>query len=986
MLLYLLLLTTVAGPLAAQQNRSYRLTVFGTRNGLLSPKIYALFQSSRQLLWIGTEIGASVYNGYGFQNLQYTVAQEQMGKILAIAEDSLGGIWLGGEGGLFYYTNGEVYRCAFVPNYAPAVESLVVDREGTLWIGEMHGLYRLSTAEIESWRTKKAALRLLPFSGIRQRIICLDADAQNNLCFGSFEGVFLLRHKSTAPKLIWQNSKPNDPVHFVALLSPDSVFFTRYEGESISLLNGAEKNYPQKDRVGQRFFKRKGEVFQLTTSTVERFAEGRFVPLIHLGRETNFAFDALCDAEGNFWLGTWEGLLKYRYNPFSVFLRQETEHPETFSMLETKNGQLLFGGNRGALHTWQNSEIVPAKNIRRPFSLSEVLAIYQHSDGSLWFGSGYQGIVRLRKGSYTVYDETHGLPDNHCNFFYKVDEHTVFGCTEKGVLIFDPLAEDPIKGTYNFAQAYNRQPKLLGVFALPQNRFLFYSNQGLFRLKSDTLYAEKIDGLASPNLFITGMKADKNQGVWIGTQGKGLLHCKVENGRLKLVRQYTKKDGLLADEILSLLVDKNGDLWMSGYAGIGLLKQNEASRRFVNFTDADGLPEAYYQHLYLVQQANGRIWGLSSMNLFSFHPDSTFLNAQPPALFFDSAVSVKKDRLLQTATTPQLGYDENNLAFAFTAVSLSHPAKTTYVYRLLPADTAWTETGEQRLLLNALNPGSYTLQIKAANNAGIWSAPLTFSFQIRPPFWNAWWFYCLLALLVFAGIFVLFRRRLKAVKNKAALRQQITELESKALRAQMNPHFIFNSLNAIQELIVTENVEAAYGYLSKFSKLLRLVLNQSEKAVIPLSDELATLHLYLELESLRFRNLFTYAVDVDERLDEEAVRVPPLLLQPFIENAVWHGLMLKEGEKTLRLTVWPEGAALVFSVEDNGIGRKKAAEIKAQKIGARHFESKGLKLSEQRIGLLEKDGQKGTVKIEDLYENQLAAGTRVFIRLPLMQA
>ncbi|HUC82799.1 MAG TPA: hypothetical protein VMR70_17955, partial [Flavisolibacter sp.] len=151
-----------------------------------------------------------------------------------------------------------------------------------------------------------------------------------------------------------------------------------------------------------------------------------------------------------------------------------------------------------------------------------------------------------------------------------------------------------------------------------------------------------------------------------------------------------------------------------------------------------------------------------------------------------------------------------------------------------------------------------------------------------------------------------------------------------------------------------------------------------------LADELNMLQLYLELESLRFRQSFHYTIQTDPSIDAESLLVPPLLLQPFIENALWHGLMLKEGEKQLQITVSKEGEQLLCVIEDNGIGRKKAAEIKAQKIGAAHFESKGLKLSQQRIELLKAEGGNGFVKIEDLYENELASGTRVAVYLPLI--
>ncbi|MGC4013211.1 MAG: sensor histidine kinase [Luteolibacter sp.] len=147
-------------------------------------------------------------------------------------------------------------------------------------------------------------------------------------------------------------------------------------------------------------------------------------------------------------------------------------------------------------------------------------------------------------------------------------------------------------------------------------------------------------------------------------------------------------------------------------------------------------------------------------------------------------------------------------------------------------------------------------------------------------------------------MYLVYRSRIRSVREKAAIRQQIAELKGQALRAQMNPHFIFNSLNAIQELIVTENHDASYQYLSKFSKLLRIVLNMSERNFSSLHTEIELCRLYLELESLRFKHSFYYRIDTG-KIDTEVTLFPTLLVQPFIENAIWHGLMHKEGEKTL---------------------------------------------------------------------------------------
>ncbi|MBK8142619.1 MAG: histidine kinase [Chitinophagaceae bacterium] len=136
-----------------------------------------------------------------------------------------------------------------------------------------------------------------------------------------------------------------------------------------------------------------------------------------------------------------------------------------------------------------------------------------------------------------------------------------------------------------------------------------------------------------------------------------------------------------------------------------------------------------------------------------------------------------------------------------------------------------------------MQAGTYTFELKACNNNNVWTIqPLQYVFTIRPPFWQTWWFRVILLSMITAVIFAIFRIRMRSFKAKAAIRQQMAELEAKAIRAQMNPHFIFNSLNAIQELIITENYTASYQYLSKFSKLLRLVLNNSEKNLIPLRN------------------------------------------------------------------------------------------------------------------------------------------------------
>jgi sensor histidine kinase YesM len=226
------------------------------------------------------------------------------------------------------------------------------------------------------------------------------------------------------------------------------------------------------------------------------------------------------------------------------------------------------------------------------------------------------------------------------------------------------------------------------------------------------------------------------------------------------------------------------------------------------------------------------------------------------------------------------------------------------------------------------------------------------------------------------------RRRFKrtmatAEEQKTVLRQRLTDLETKVLRAQMNPHFIFNSLNSINRYIVKSEPEIASAYLTKFGKLIRLILDNSNHRLISLEQELDALKLYIELETMRFNKKFSYSIHVTDEVNPSTFGLPPLIIQPFIENAIWHGLLHKEspGELTIEISRCVTGIRCV--VEDNGIGRKKAAELKSRSINT--DKSYGLKITTDRI---KKINEHSTVTVEDLHDPfGNAAGTRVTLEI-----
>jgi LytS/YehU family sensor histidine kinase len=215
------------------------------------------------------------------------------------------------------------------------------------------------------------------------------------------------------------------------------------------------------------------------------------------------------------------------------------------------------------------------------------------------------------------------------------------------------------------------------------------------------------------------------------------------------------------------------------------------------------------------------------------------------------------------------------------------------------------------------------------------------------------------------------------------LQHKAAQLEMHALRAQMNPHFLFNSLNSINRFILQNNSEQASQYLTKFSRLMRLILQNSQSELIPLENELEALRLYLELEAVRFDHHFSYVVQVDPEVDVSALKVPPLIIQPYVENAIWHGLMHKEEKGHLTVKLFQEEEFLICSITDDGIGRKKAAELKSK--SASTHKSMGMKITADRIAIM-KSSKAGDnhIQITDLVlPDGQPAGTRVELKIPL---
>ncbi len=334
-----------------------------------------------------------------------------------------------------------------------------------------------------------------------------------------------------------------------------------------------------------------------------------------------------------------------------------------------------------------------------------------------------------------------------------------------------------------------------------------------------------------------------------------------------------------------------------------------------------------------------------------------------------------------------LEYYQNELTFYFTAFEFKDPDNIRFRFRIEGLDTAWNYLSTLREVnYMRIPPGSYTFVAQSGTARDQWNPVMgRLNFTIVPPYWQTIWFKLLCACGFIAIVTGIASWRIRTIRRteeqKTRTNTIMAELEMKALRSQMNPHFIFNSLNSIQKFIWENKQEDASEYLIKFSRLMRQILEYSMSKLITLEQELSTVSLYLELEHRRSNNKFDYNIQVGDNVEATGILVPPLILQPYIENAIWHGLLHKEerGELKISIELMSKAHEIRYIIEDNGIGRKRSMELRERKTT-----SYGMQITEQRLAIPGQAGRHATVNVDDLYDgNGNAKGTRITINIPL---
>ncbi|MFC4635212.1 histidine kinase [Dokdonia ponticola] len=468
--------------------------------------------------------------------------------------------------------------------------------------------------------------------------------------------------------------------------------------------------------------------------------------------------------------------------------------------------------------------------------------------------------------------------------------------------------------------------------------------------------------------------------LWVSTFKDGVFGIRGN----QVIEHFSTDNGLVVNEVVAIISDQN-NLWIATDKGIQLI--NRTTGTIKTLTKRDGIPSYKISGMIVFED---HIVCASNVGIFSIDKQKAFYSRPLPELYFTAIKIADKDTVYKP--NYKLAHDQNSVRLDFRANSFQSTEHIIYEYKLNAESFISLDKGVDYLDLKNLKNGIYKLKLRAKNRYNNEVSPeQDISFIIALPFWEQWWFILLVLLCVALIVYfyvrsiIAKRKRLQLIEVKQLQQNnRLTSLKLENLRSQMNPHFIFNALNSIQEYIVLNQKDLASDYLGKFADLVRKYLNHSSKGSITLREEIDCLQMYLELEKLRFEDTLMFSITVDNALDAYEIKIPTMLVQPYVENAIKHGLLHKKYERQLTIIFKPSKAknTIQCQIIDNGVGRQKAAEIKNNRNPA--HTSFATKATNNRLQLinLNRDYKVG-VYIKDLKDiDDNALGTEVTIEIP----
>ena len=989
---------------------------YTVNDGLASSTIYKIIQDKKGFIWIATENGAQRFDGKTFE----TFSKENGlldNTILDLFEDSKGRIWfLSLSGQIAYYNNGNIHTTAndSILKQVDAKSNLTYfaeDKKGTVYISSSsQGVFGI-----------KADTVIRTYSDFISGIKNMWIEKDSVLIIGSLKGISEKTNDNHV-KVIYNNA-----VNFTEGKLNKSLYiikFIRISDKSYIALSDNKLYHLEINETTERYEELNtgyvGSIYNLTRSInpdliwimtnngvvlfdiIKQIKVASFLP----DQIVNYIFE---DKEGLLWFATLGGniFVLNRNNFFSLSKSDGLSENVINDIKLDKNKGLWVGYNNGEIELLIDKKIIKSRESKRDGKWSRINKLIIDANSNLRIGSegGLRKINYFSGDYFTLNYETKSkgvktLTKNRNDDLWignaisliakKKDRYYGFPTSRITALLetsgdklwigrINGLIQINSKEMSEFIEKVDN--KYSGKFINKFDSILSVKIQSTPDLNSYTIYKElkpQYDySLNNPaiNVKVNDIEEAPDKTIWVATHGSGIYSVKNDT----VVQQYGVSNGLSSSICKVIEIENDSTLWLGTNKGLNMLTFSNNKLNVDVFNSANGLIS---DDVNAIELQGDTVWVATSGGLSYFNKNNISKSLTPPPVYLTKIQVNNSDTTLLDHY--DLGFSQNSLNLKFIGLAYQLPEKVSYKYKLENIQNDWIYTSDNNIKYDYLPSGDYTFQVYAKSPDGVWSSnPATVSFHISAPYYQTWWFYSIIAatLLIITGLVFYIRGKQieRRTRKDAETELKLLEGELKALRAQMNPHFMFNALNSIQYLIINSEPETSVKYLSKFSKLMRKVLDHSRHTSIPVSDELDALKLYLEIESLRFSNGFSYTITVDENIDPSYIEIPPMVLQPYVENSIIHGISPKSSGGRIDISIYLENDFLVCSVDDNGVGRN--SEIN-RKTDSDH-KSVGMSVTQRRLeGMTELMKIKGRVEIIDKRDsdgNQTGTTVKIFI-------
>ena len=950
-------------------SQRYTFQSYNTAQGLPQSQVTSIQQDERGYLWVGTLGGLARFNGKEFET--YTTEQGLLNNRITFLTFINGVLWIGHEGGVSRYDGKKFSKWAFEQlDRKSNVTDVLLYRDELLVSSNGGGVYRMRDG------------KLVPLTLGDEFLRVRDMEVWNgNLVLGTRSGIL---STNDLKRFSLDSGTLNLSVSSLTL-NKGELYFTTYQDGLYKYKGKNAVRLGDPDSLSTLrfcFFDHDDNLWINTMRGIWRAKDMRVD--LKLNEKNGLPMEAIQtifqDRSGNIWLGSeGKGLLRFTGEKFVYYDQRSGLSSDLISNVnQDKNGVFWLGTYDKGLMNMDRKGRITSFDLDNATVWTSLL----NFDGGNWFGTS-NGLYSIKNNSIDkVYFYEDGLPGDKITALIRINGSSFYVGGSEGVSLFK-------NGRFEYFD--NPEIETVRSFCNVNGDVYCATDKGLFLIKG-----RRTVKVGEFNSSVYSLSKDRMNRLWVGTE-EGLF--RQEGSKFKPISISRNA----AANIVNFINHRDDQLFVGTNNGLYVLEelQNETPK-IVRYGIAEGMVDLETNANSSFFDSRGRFWFGTASGLVCFRPEYIQTTTTVPNLILkrvllnyqltDLSNYSKKIDQYGTPENLVLPYSKNNVSFELDGIALSNYSGMRFQYMLEGLEMTWSPlSSNTSISYTALPSGDYVFLAKCVDAKGLESQIVRIPFSVRPPFYLTWWFISLIIILGIALVFAVFRLRLKREreaneKEKLEYKSRLLALEQRSLNASMNRHFIFNSLNSIQYFINTQDRLSANRFLTNFAKLIRKNLDSSEEGnMVTLEQELERLDLYLSLESMRFKDRFDYTIHCEDGIEKENVVIPAMILQPFVENSIIHGILPNEEVKgKIDVLIEQNKNELVIEITDNGIGIENSRKNKSEFDG--DHRSQGMEITHKRIEILNRLSNRkfeiiGPVQIEDEY--RLVKGTRVTLKMSL---